>query len=97
MIRQGKIDSLLGAAATVELRIGNLVNTLIPDIKALTGSEPEIQSQEKIVVTVSNESQIPELAKLVVNSGAELLALIPQRESLEDLFIRVVEDQNTKI
>jgi ABC-2 type transport system ATP-binding protein len=97
VIRQGKIDSLLGAAATVELRIGNLVNTLIPDIKALTGSEPEIQSQEKIVVTVSNESQIPELAKLVVNSGAELLALIPQRESLEDLFIRVVEDQNTKI
>ena len=35
----------------------------------------------------------PDLAAAVVHHGGRLLALIPQRESLEDLFIRVVEEK----
>ena len=41
-------------------------------------------------VGIGDEAIIPDLAAAVVGHGGRLLSLIPKRESLEDLFIRVV-------
>jgi hypothetical protein len=42
-------------------------------------------------VELRGEGRVPDLAEAVVASGGRLEALIPQRETLEDMFVRVVE------
>ena len=42
-------------------------------------------------VDLRQEGAVPEMAAEIVASGGRLEALIPHRESLEDMFVRVVE------
>jgi ABC-2 type transport system ATP-binding protein len=42
---------------------------------------------------VANEDVLPEIADYLVQGGARIYALAPQRISLEDLFMRVMEEE----
>ena len=89
VVRLGKIDDLLAAPSTVVMRVGNQSPGLM---KALEGLARTVEtSGEEIRATVGDEAVIPELAAAIVGSGGRLMSLIPMRETLEDLFIRVVE------
>jgi ABC-2 type transport system ATP-binding protein len=91
VVRQGSIDELLAIASTVEMRVSGLTDALLAALQSLSPS-PIVVEDSLITVGVSSEDAIPELAKAVVQSGAGLLSLIPKRESLEDLFIRTVDE-----
>jgi ABC-2 type transport system ATP-binding protein len=93
VIRQGTIDNLLGESLAVELRVGGLTDSLRADIRSLSGSDLTDLATDRLSLMVKSETVIPEIARLVVNSGASLLAMTPVRESLEELFIRVVEEK----
>jgi len=41
-------------------------------------------------VRVADARRVPELAEVVIRHGGRLHAMVPQRESLEDFFIRTV-------
>ena len=43
---------------------------------------------ERTVVVVEGDANVPGLLKLVIEQGAQVLAVIPHRETLEDLFVR---------
>ncbi|MBV9850856.1 MAG: ABC transporter ATP-binding protein [Armatimonadetes bacterium] len=89
VVRQGKIDDLLAAPSTVEMRVLNQTPALL---KELHGLARTVTAQgEMVTASIGDEGAIPDLVAAVVRNGGRLMALIPRRESLEDLFIRVVE------
>ncbi len=89
VVRVGAMDELLAAPATVEMRVQNISPALIRALESL--SRTVTVDGEEIRVGIPDEAVVPELAAAVVGHAGRLLSLIPKRESLEDLFIRVVE------
>ena len=89
VIRVGAMDDLLAAPATVEMRVQNISPALLRALESL--ARTIAVDGEEIAIGIGDEAIIPELAAVVVGHGGRLLSLIPKRESLEDLFIRVVE------
>ena len=89
VIRVGSMDDLLAAPSTVEMRVQNISPALVQALESL--ARTVTVEGEEINVSIPDEAVIPDLAAAVVGSGGRLLSLIPRRESLEDLFIRVVE------
>jgi len=47
----------------------------------------------RLTLTVANEDVLPEIADYLVQGGARIYALAPQRISLEELFMRVMEEE----
>jgi ABC-2 type transport system ATP-binding protein len=93
IVRQGKIDDLLAAPSTVQMRILNQTPALIKALEAL--SRTVHAEGEQVTATIPDEAIIPELVGAVVGNGGRLMSLVPMRESLEDLFIRVVETKES--
>jgi ABC-2 type transport system ATP-binding protein len=89
VIRVGSMDDLLAAPSTVEMRVQNISPALVRALESL--ARTVLVEGEEITVSIPDEAVVPDLAAAVVGSGGRLLSLIPRRESLEDLFIRVVE------
>jgi ABC-2 type transport system ATP-binding protein len=93
VVRQGKIDDLLAAPSTVQMRILNQSPALF---KALESLSHTVHAEgEQVTATIGDEGVIPQLVAATVKEGGRLMSLVPMRESLEDLFIRVVETENT--
>jgi len=90
VVRQGCIEDLLGASTTVTIRARNLSEALVDRLRPLTTSL--LQDGDTLTADIATEENIPALAATLVNGGAALLSMVPSRESLEELFIRVVED-----
>jgi len=93
IVRQGRIEDLLAAPSQVSMRIQSLTPNLLIKLRQVartveTSSDPEI-----LVASIATDDEIPNLVEAIVHSGGKLLSLIPQRESLEDLFIRIVETE----
>ena len=91
VVRVGSMDDLLAAPSNVEMRVQNISPALIRALESL--ARTVTVEGEEITVSIPDETIVPDLAAAVVRQGGRLLSLIPKRESLEDLFIRVVEDK----
>lgn len=91
MVRQGSIDALLAAPSVIQMRIENRTPALMAALTALARTIEVDDAAGTVTVGLEHEEAIPDLAEAVVKNGGRLLGLIPQRESLEDLFIRVIE------
>jgi ABC-2 type transport system ATP-binding protein len=91
VVRQGTIDELLAIASTVEMRIQGLTDALLKTLQSLSPSPVTING-EMLTVALAHEDTVADLADAVVHGGARLLSLVPKRESLEDLFIRTMDD-----
>lgn len=89
VIRQGRIDDLLAAPSVVQMRVLNQTPALLKSLESL--SRTVTVDGEQIAATITDEAMIPELVAATVQNGGRLMSLVPMRESLEDLFIRVVE------
>ncbi|MDW8103823.1 MAG: ABC transporter ATP-binding protein [Armatimonadota bacterium] len=88
--RQGDLETLLQVHPVV-------------DVELRTPSEQVLQAVREVATLLSangtrfsaevqDESDIPVLARRIVEAGGELMRFAPRRESLEDLFVRVVEE-----
>ncbi|HEX5322341.1 MAG TPA: ABC transporter ATP-binding protein, partial [Capsulimonadaceae bacterium] len=94
VVRQGPIDALLAAPSLVQMRIENRSPALMTALESLARTTEVDEAAGTVTVGLEREDIIPELAEAVVKNGGKLMSLIPQRESLEDLFIRVVEGKD---
>jgi ABC-2 type transport system ATP-binding protein len=93
IVRQGKIQDLLAAPSHVTMRVLSPSPDLLEKLRQLTHTLSVADDPEIIVAGISHDDQIPELVSTIVNNGGRLMSLVPQRESLEDLFIRIVEEE----
>lgn len=88
--RQGTLEMLLQVhpVVDVELRQGSEA------VMKAVGSVAQVISQDgtRFTAEVESDEDIPSLARCIVQAGGELVRFLPRRESLEDLFVRVVEE-----
>jgi ABC-2 type transport system ATP-binding protein len=88
LVKQGPIDALLAPPSTVELRLEQVTPAITASLAALghlsSGEDGLLQ------VEVENPRRIPEVAEAVIRGGGRLLSMVARRETLEELFVRVV-------
>jgi ABC-2 type transport system ATP-binding protein len=88
LLRQGTIEELLAPVSRVEVRLEALTE---PVRAAMERFGPVQANGASATVEVREEGRVPDLAAAIIASGGRLQALIPHRETLEDMFVRVVE------
>ena len=90
VVRQGALTQLLESALEVEMRIGGLSEQVLAAVIAVCASASV--EGERVLAAVREEDDIPRRAALGVATGGRLYELAPRRRSLEDLFVRVIEE-----
>lgn len=95
VVRQGVLDELLVNRSVVTLEISNLDEKILEALGRVTDKLKRLDAH-RVVAEVADEQKVPELARAVVYAGGALVGMQAQRETLEDLFIRVVEGEGEK-
>ncbi|AGB18020.1 ABC transporter ATP-binding protein [Thermoanaerobacterium thermosaccharolyticum] len=88
VIAEGKLKNLLSKNTYVEMVISDYNSELIEKISKL--AYDIVLKDGKLTFKVKDKDSIPEIAKIVVDSGAKLYQLDSKTSSLEDLFINIV-------
>jgi ABC-2 type transport system ATP-binding protein len=90
LVREGTLDQLLAPASVVELQVEGGG----PELRAALEAVGELQEKGGgfYEIRVGDARRVPELADAVVRCGGRLHSMIPQRESLEDYFVRTVTE-----
>ncbi len=88
VLRVSPISALMDGATTVTIH----ARGYSPEaLKALSLWGKDVRTEgEAILMTVSDEEALPQINRSLVERGIDVYAIIPQRLSLEDLFIQVV-------
>ncbi|MBC7527609.1 MAG: ABC transporter ATP-binding protein [Chthonomonadaceae bacterium] len=89
---QGTMDELLTVASTVQVEVRGMNDAALSAVRSLVSK----LRLERVPITqftayLKSEADIGELARAIVQNGVELRALIPKRETLEELFVRIME------
>ena len=79
-------DLLRPEVRRVELELSHVSAELRALLEQQAASVRELEQQ--VTVVVEGDAKVPELLKLAVERGAQVNAVIPHRETLEDLFVR---------
>ncbi len=96
IVTQGKLEELLAFSSSVEIEVRDMNDAAM---KALRSVTTRIR-MERVPVTrmtawVRSEEDIARIAPAIVSNGSILTALIPHRETLEELFVRVIENDTS--
>jgi ABC-2 type transport system ATP-binding protein len=79
-------DLLKPEVRRVELELSQVSPELLALFKERAAGVRELE--QHVTVVVEGDAKVPELLKLAVERGAQINAVIPHRETLEDLFVR---------
>ncbi len=87
----GTLDELTRGRTEVEVRVAGLT----PAQRDALSQWGEVLSVDgnRLTMAVSNDEKLPDLARWLVEGGARLYALSPRRLSLEELFVRIVQEE----
>jgi len=90
VVRIGTLDELTGQAMAVEIHATGLT----PELMAGLARWGRVNSEFGVLtLTVESEDVLPAVADWLVQGGARLYALAPQRLSLEELFLHVMAEE----
>jgi ABC-2 type transport system ATP-binding protein len=96
-IKQGKVvqvadlHTMIEGDTQVALRVGQVTPALL---EGLAQFGREVRADEnRVTLFVQGEEQLPVIAQWVVEQGVGLYALTPQRLSLEEMFVRIVNQE----
>jgi ABC-2 type transport system ATP-binding protein len=96
LIRQGTVRALAHGALEVEARIGAfgpaVEAALTPHTGALRVEPPGADPWTTVRFELPGEDALPFVTAAILGAGGSLYALVPSRESLEELFLRLVEE-----
>ncbi len=92
VVKQGTLEELLVHKSIVVLELRQVVP---PALEALERVAMKVQPLDtnRVMAEVADEKAIPELARAVVYAGGDLMGMQAKRETLEDLFIQLVEGE----
>jgi ABC-2 type transport system ATP-binding protein len=90
VIHTNTLSSLVDGEITLEIQALCPTPEIFDGLSAW-GHDMKMEG-EQITMILDDESLIPAINRYLVESGAEVFALTPKRVSLEDLFLKVVGD-----
>jgi ABC-2 type transport system ATP-binding protein len=90
VVRVGTLDELTGSTTEVEVRAGGLTPELVAGLAAW--GQVTSANAAGLTMTVAEREQLPEIARYLVEGGARLYALSPRRLPLEELFLRIMKE-----
>lgn len=88
VIRASSLQELVEVELSVEIRARNLSEAAFEGLKQWSKSQR--RDGEHLTLTLASEAGLPDINRYLVQQGAEVYALSPQRVSLEELFIEIV-------
>lgn len=86
----GQLSQLLADGLEVEMRVTGLDEAGLQHLAALCRALA--REGDRLLAVVESEEDIPLLAQAVVAAGGRVYSLLPRRTSLEELFVRLVEE-----
>ncbi|MBV7274470.1 ABC transporter ATP-binding protein [Clostridium sp. PL3] len=89
IIRQGKMNDLLEGNTVLDIHVEDVNNEILNKLEKF--DENLIFDRKNIKMHVKENSEIHEVASIIVSGGGKLYGLTPHRNSLEELFIKLVE------
>ena len=94
---QGKMSELLSSSQTVEIEVENLNDAALASVRLIAAKlKLDRVPITKFTAWLKSEGDIPDIAQALTENGVRLKALIPKRETLEDLFVRTVQDSQER-
>lgn len=92
VIKQGALEELLVNRSVVSLELKRVEPRVLEAIAKVARKVQPID-ERRVTAEVADEDDVPELVRAIVEAGGALMGLQAQRETLEDLFIQVVEGE----
>lgn len=88
LVAQGPLDEMLEARiASIEVTVSRIPLGLVEELDHLLVSPP-VTKGERLLLTVKDEGALAKLLTQLVDGKAAIHAIAPQRESLEEYFLR---------
>jgi len=94
VVRQGTVDAITRPATSVVVEL-EVVGEEVRQALAAFGEtrfEEEAAGPIRVTVALPDETEVPGLVARLVHAGARVRAVTPVRETLEDAFVRVMEE-----
>ncbi len=89
---QGTMKALLAFSSAVEVEVRGLNDAALAAVRAIASKiKVDRVPITRFTAWVQSEEDIGELARALVENRVTILALVPRRETLEDLFVRTIE------
>ena len=92
VLRQGPIDELLHSVMRLDIRADALTPSLVESLASYGSVEGWEEDAGTVRIGVGDPDIIPDLTRALVAGGADVHSIVPHRESLEEFFVRVVQD-----
>lgn len=89
IVENGTLDELLKGAVEVELTVSGLDGSLGEQIAHI--GEIVKSNGSHLLVELTDEEHVPELAALIIQNGGSLYSLSRKKRSLEELFMGVIK------
>jgi ABC-2 type transport system ATP-binding protein len=95
-IRHGEVVGMyeMGAWQTdyteVELDVGGANSAALARLATIEGIAVLAQEARRLRLRVPDEDSLPDIVRCLVESGTRIYSVVPQRVSLEDLFLRTM-------
>jgi ABC-2 type transport system ATP-binding protein len=92
LVRVGDIQSLVQPTHCVDIRVEGLPPETMADIRNLAS---KVDGDEKeMTVTVENEAEVEKVARIIMESGAQLREFTPRSQELEEIFLQSIEESD---
>jgi len=88
VIQTSALKSLTNGILNVEIRAEKLTAAALEGLRRWAGTVD--QTGDTVRITLTDESCLPAIHRFLVEQGADLYSLSPQKVSLEDLFVQIV-------
>ncbi|MCS7051084.1 MAG: ABC transporter ATP-binding protein, partial [Thermomicrobium sp.] len=97
VVALGPMASLLASEIVVELRLGALPDGTLTALANLLQIEA-VQPGARTVVTARapDETAVARAVDLLVRAGVPVYGVVPERKSLEDLFVQLVSEERSE-
>ena len=89
VVRQGTVDQITVPSSSVVVEL----EALTPALSETLARFGSVQTDTtRATVTLPDDTRIPDMVSALVAAGGRLQAVVPVRESLEEAFVRVIEE-----
>lgn len=94
VIATGVLRDLLAAALEVEIEAEGVAPAALEELRGMSQSVERVDG--RLVLRLRDRESIPGVAEALLRHGGRLYSLSRRRGSLEDLFLRVVEQEESR-